>query len=456
MDIDSIWNSFLSKIKEQLTPVLYDMWFSETKLIELNEEHAKILVPMALHKKHLRENYDEIMEKTFTDVTGSIFNFEFVTEDDLSEETIIDVDEVGVPVNTLHESNLDAKYTFENFITGNSNKFAKATSLAVAEQPGTMYNPLFIYGNSGLGKTHLMHAIGNYIKENSQKKVLYVTSEKFVEDFLKIYRKNKEEDNFEIIDNFKKKYRNIDVLMIDDIQYLESAYKTQQEFFNTFNELHNSNKQIIICSDRSPDDLRKLEDRLRTRFNWGLTVNILPPDYQLRINIINKKIESHQLENIFEEDVKEYIANNCTSDIRKLEGAITRIVAYATIMNGSSINLELAIEALRDYFSKSIISKNNIDQVQQLVCSHYNVSIEDLKGKKRSSNITIPRQIAMYICRIHLEESLPKIGSEFGGKDHTTVMHSVDKIKKAIEQDEELKLEIQKIINQISWKKEQI
>jgi len=454
MDINSIWESFLSKVEEELTPILYDMWFAETKLIQLDEVKAKILVPMALHKKHLKENYYDFIEKVFTNVTGSIFKFEFVTEDDINNESIIDIDEVGVPNNSIIDSNLDVKYTFETFITGQSNKFAKATALAVAEQPGVMYNPLFIYGSSGLGKTHLMHAIGNYIKDNSQKKVLYVTSEKFVDDFLQIYRKNRDDNNFDTVDNFKKKYRNIDVLMIDDIQYLESAYKTQQEFFNTFNELYSNNKQIIICSDRSPDDLKKLEERLRTRFNWGLTVDILPPDYQLRMDIIDKKIEANHMNTIFNQDVKEYIANNCTSDIRKLEGAITRVVAYSTIMNVSDITLDLAIEALRDYFTKKNISKNNIDQVIQLVSNHYNVTVDDLKGKKRNSGITIPRQIAMYICRVYLGESLPKIGSEFGGKDHTTVMHSVDKIKKEIERDEDLNLDIQKLVNQIPWKKE--
>jgi len=454
MDINNIWNSFLEKIKDELTPVLYDMWFSETKLIELTEEYAKILVPMPLHKKHLKENYIDIIERIFTDVTGSIFKFEFVTEDDLNENSIIDIDELGVPENAIFQSNLDSKYTFENFITGTSNKFAKATALAVAEQPGTMYNPLFIYGKSGLGKTHLMHAIGNYIKENSQKKVLYVTTDTFVNDFLKIYRKNDNENNFDTIDTFKKKYRDVDVLMIDDIQYLEIAHKTQQEFFNTFNELHTNNKQIIITSDRSPDDLKKLEERLRTRFVWGLIVDILPPDYQLRMNIIEKKIDSHNMENIFPQEVKEYIANNCTSDIRKLEGAITRVIAFATIMNGSDITLELAMDALKDYFGSALISKNKIEQVQQIVAHNYNITVEDLKGKKRNSQITIPRQIAMYICRIYLEESLPKIGAEFGGKDHTTVMHAVEKIKKEIEKDDNLNVDINKIINQMPWIKE--
>ena len=451
MDINNIWNSFLNKMKDSLTPVLYDMWFSETKLLELNEDYAKILVPMPLHKKHLKENYIDLIEKTFTDVTGSIFKFEFVTEDDVNNESIIDIDEIGVRDNNSFQSNLDPKYTFENFVTGASNKFAKATALAVAEQPGSMYNPLFIYGKSGLGKTHLMHAIGNYIKENSQKKVLYVTTDTFVNDFLKIYRKNESNNNFDTIDDFKSKYRNVDVLMIDDIQYLEIAHKTQQEFFNTFNDLYTNNKQIIIASDRSPDDLKKLEERLRTRFVWGLIVDILPPDYQLRMNIIDKKIDGNNMNTFFPQDVKEYIANNCTSDIRKLEGAITRIIAYAAIMNGSDITLDLAMDALKDYFGKTVISKNKIEQVQQVVANNYNINIEDLKGKRKSNDITIPRQIAMYICRNYLKESLPRIGAEFGGKDHTTVMHAVNKIKREIEKDDEINIEINKIINQLPW-----
>lgn len=451
MDINNIWNSFLSKMQESLTPVLYDMWFSETKLLELNEEYAKILVPMPLHKKHLKENYNDLIEKIFSDVTGSIFKFEYVTEDDINNDSIIDIDEIGVPENAIFQSNLDPKYTFENFISGSSNKFAKATALAVAEQPGSMYNPLFIYGKSGLGKTHLMHAIGNYIKENSRKKVLYVTTDTFVNDFLKIYRKNENDSNFDTIDSFKNKYRNVDVLMIDDIQYLEIAQKTQQEFFNTFNDLYTNNKQIIIASDRSPDDLKKLEERLRTRFVWGLIVDILPPDYQLRMNIIDKKIDSNNMNTFFPQEVKEYIANNCTSDIRKLEGAITRVIAYSAIMNGSDITLELAMDALKDYFGVRLIAKNKVEQVQNVIAHNYNINVDDLKSKRKSNDIAIPRQIAMYICRIYLKESLPKIGAEFGGKDHTTVMHAVNKIKKEVETNDQLNIEINKIIHQLPW-----
>ncbi len=446
MDLESMWTVFLSKMEIKLKPVLFQTWFKDTKLIDLNNEYAIIEVPLDVHKKHLKENYGEIIKETFMEVTGSIFKFKYVTPNEINN---IEPNEENEENNeAVFESGLDSKYTFDNFISGESNKFAKAIGLAVAEKPGAMYNPLFIYGSSGLGKTHLMHAIGNYIVSTSNKKVLYVTSEKFVDDFLNIYRKN-ETSNFKAVDNFKRKYRDIDVLMIDDIQYLEIASKTQQEFFNTFNDLHTNNKQIIISSDRSPDDLKKLEERLRTRFNWGLTIDILPPELNLRLAILDKKIEAHDMKSFVPMEVKEYIANNCTTDIRKLEGALTRVLAYATIMNGSEITLELAVEALKDYIGKNIISRNKIDQVIQLVANNYNITVEDIKSKKRLSKIAVPRQIGMYICRIHLKESLPKIGSEFGGKDHTTVMHSVAKIKRELKKDKNLEIEISKIINQI-------
>lgn len=449
MNLESIWNSFLEKIKQEIAPMLFETWFEETKLIYLNEGIAKVIVPMHIHKKHLKENYNDLITEIFSTVSGSNFQFEFYTDDEIESNIEFDTDSVGVPSNSFLENNLKPQYTFENFIIGESNKFAHAVALAVAEKPGIMYNPLFIYGKSGLGKTHLMHAIGNYIVKNSKKNVLYVTSEQFVNDFIDLYRKNKENDNINDVKFFKSKYRDIDVLMIDDIQYLQIANKAQQEFFNTFNELYGNNKQIIITSDRSPDDLKALEERLQTRFSWGITTNIFPPDFELRMNIIDKKIEGNDMVKEFPQDVKEYIASNCNTDIRKLEGAITRVVAFSTMMSGSTITIDLAIEALKDYFVKTIISKNKIDMVQQIVADTYNITIDDLKSKKRNANIAVPRQIAMYICRVICEESFPKIGMEFGGKDHTTVMHSVDKIKKAIKKDNNLDMVIKKIITQI-------
>ena len=450
LNVEQLWNSFLEKIKLKISKISYDTWFADSKLVEIKNNIAIVLLEMHAQKKKLKETYNDLIEEIFTEVSGSNFKFNYVLQEELENNIEINTDLIGVPNNNF-ETNLNSRYKFDNFVVGDSNKFAHATALAVAENPGQMYNPLFIYGNSGLGKTHLMHAIGNYIVEHKNDRVLYVTSEKFVEDFIGITRKKNKNnnENFDNVEIFKKKYRDIDVLIIDDIQYLGNANQTQQEFFNTFNDLYGNNKQIIISSDRSPDDLKLLEERLITRFNWGLTTTISPPDFDLRINIINNKIETNMLNNYFPQDVKEYIASNCTSDVRKLEGAITRVVAYATMMNGSDINLDLAIEALQDYFTKPIMNKNKIDQIIQIVSNYYNIKEEDLKSKKRKAEIAFPRQVAMYMCRNILDESLDKIGIEFGGKNHTTVMHSVNKISKLIKEDNKFEIEINKLINQI-------
>ena len=450
MDNSQLWNSFLERIQSELSPVTYDTWFADTRIVKIENNIVTLAVPMHVHKKMLSENYNEMIEEIFTEISGSNFKFDYLTEDEITENITIDTENIGVPSISTFETNLKPNYTFDNFIVGESNKFAKLTAFAVAEKPGQMYNPLFIYGSSGLGKTHLMHAIGNYAMKNSKSRVLYVTSEKFIDDFVGISKKVTDEPNFDKVALFKKKYRDIDILIIDDIQYLGTGAKTQQEFFNTFNELYDKNKQIIISSDRSPDDLKLLEERLTTRFNWGITINIEPPDFELRLKIIEDKVKGHMLSNPFPKDVQEFIASNCTSDIRKLEGAITRVVAYAAMMSGSPITLDLANEALKGFFVKTVVSKNKVEQVQQLVANHYNITVEDMKSKRRMASIAFPRQVAMYICRTELNESFPKIGIEFGGKDHTTVMHSVDKIKKQLKSNKELQIEIAKIIEKIS------
>ncbi len=450
MDNSQLWNSFLERIQSELSPVTYDTWFADTRIVKIENNIVTLAVPMHVHKKMLSENYNEMIEEIFTEISGSNFKFDYLTEDEITENITIDTENIGVPSISTFETNLKPNYTFDNFIVGESNKFAKLTAFAVAEKPGQMYNPLFIYGSSGLGKTHLMHAIGNYAIKNSKSRVLYVTSEKFIDDFVGISKKATDEPNFDKVALFKKKYRDIDILIIDDIQYLGTGAKTQQEFFNTFNELYDKNKQIIISSDRSPDDLKLLEERLTTRFNWGITINIEPPDFELRLKIIEDKVKGHMLSNPFPKDVQEFIASNCTSDIRKLEGAITRVVAYAAMMSGSPITLDLANEALKGFFVKTVVSKNKVEQVQQLVANHYNITVEDMKSKRRMASIAFPRQVAMYICRTELNESFPKIGIEFGGKDHTTVMHSVDKIKKQLKSNKELQIEIAKIIEKIS------
>ena len=290
-----------------------------------------------------------------------------------------------------------------------------------------------------------MHAIGNYIQENSDKKVLYVTSEQFVDEFVKTNRKDENGTNYSYVEFFKDKYRNIDVLIIDDIQYLGGAQQSQQEFFHTFNNLFNDSKQIIVSSDRSPDDLKQLEERLRTRFSWGLRVNISPPDYNLKKDILRKKIMAGNFEKDIPDDVIEYIASNIGPDVRHLEGAITRLIAYSTIMGGEKITLDLALEALKDFNNRGTVEKNDVHRIQKIVSEYFQISVEDIRSKKRSSNISYPRQIAMYLCRVMTNESFNNIGIEFGGKDHSTVMHSVEKIEKEVRENKDLSNIIEKL-----------
>lgn len=456
MNVDIVWSQVLNILKEKLASLSYSTWFEETELYNLKDGKAIIIVPMPIHKKHLSDIYSEMISSLLYDITHVNYELSFLLKEEIEEvEENNKEKKKKEESNTKNEeldnssykanSNLNTNYTFENFIVGNSNKFAHAAALSVAENPGKIYNPLFLYGNSGVGKTHLMHAIGNFIHDNSDKRVLYVTSEQFIDEFVKTNRKDENGTNFNYVEFFKNKYRNVDVLMIDDIQYLGGAEKSQEEFFHTFNNLFNDSKQIVVSSDRSPDDLKQLEDRLKTRFSWGLSVNISPPDYNLRKDIIKKKIIANDFEKDIPDDVIEYIASNVGSDVRHLEGAITRLVAYSTIMGGEKITLDLAIEALKDFHTKGKDDKNDVRKIQRVVSEYFQISVDDIRSKKRSSNISFPRQIAMYLCREMTSESFPKIGIEFGGKDHSTVMHSVEKIDKEIKDNEDLRKIIEKL-----------
>lgn len=442
MDIDTLWEKFLERIKEQVVEFSYDTWFKESKLYDLSNNTATVIVPMKLHIKHLDENYKDLITKVFNELTGTNFKFVFKLKEDVGKksktDTIIENIQEGVPYQSVEDANLNPNNTFENFIVGNSNKFAFVAAQAVAEKPGKAYNPLFLYSKSGLGKTHLMQAIGNYILKNSNMKVLYISSDKFVNDFINAVRTN-DKNNFNKIDNFKNRYRNIDVLIIDDIQFLGTATKGQEEFFHTFNELYNSNKQIIIASDRSVDDLKMLENRLLTRFNWGLTANITPPDFELRMNIIRKKISHQEAAQDVPDNVIEYIANSFDSDVRQLEGAITRVFAYALMMNKGKVTLDIAVEALKDQLIDRSVYKNDVHRIQRVVCDYFKVNIEDLKGKKRNQTINYPRQVAIYLCRTMTTESFPKIGSYFGGRDHSTIMSAYQKIEDELKENEQLR-----------------
>ena len=457
-DNSILWSKILKKINEKLGSMSYRVWFAETELYALNNGVAKILVPLQIHKTHLADKYKKLITSCFIEETGQNYELEFLTQEDIQEienqnsEKIELIEEDNKQDNIIYKrnenstfsSNLNRKYTFDNFVVGNSNKFAHAAALAVAENPCSTYNPLFIYGNSGLGKTHLMHAIGNYIEKNSNKKVLYTTSETFSNEFIEISRKTENKNNFDSIELFKNKYRGIDVLIVDDIQFLEKRIESQKEFFHTFNNLYEEEKQIIISSDRSPNDLKILEDRLRTRFSWGLAVDIFPPDFELKVAILKRRIAAEGIAKEVPDNVIEYIASNIGTDIRNLEGSLNRLFAYSSMM-GADIDLNLAIEALKDYLNSGFSEKNDISRIQKLVADYFKISIDDLKSKKRNANIAFPRQIAMYLCRNHTEESLEKIGREFGGKDHTTVMHSCEKIDKEIKKDKDIANEIDKL-----------
>ena len=451
MNYDLLWSKVLENIKASVTSLVYITWFENTKLYKIENNEATIIVPMEIHRKHLNDKYLKDIINSLYNETNQVYEISFILEDELIENEKIstnDVDKASEPKEKIeyhHISNLNKNYTFENFVVGNSNKLAHATALAVADSPGQTYNPLFIYGASGLGKTHLMHAIGNYIEQNSNKKVLYVTSDQFIDDFSKISRGDGTRNNIDYADYFKNKYRSLDVLIIDDIQFLATTQKTQEEFFHTFNVLYNDNKQIIISSDRSPNDLKSLEERLKTRFCWGLTVDIYPPELELRKNILRKKIQSSNLLPEINDEVIEYIASNMASDVRKLEGAINRLMAESLTMGYDKITLPIAVEALKTMINKGTSEKTNILRVQKAVADYYKISVDDIKSKKKSAVIVGARQIAMYLSRDILNESFERIGLEFGGRDHSTVMYAVDKIKEEINNKYELKGIIEKI-----------
>ncbi len=456
LNSQDIWEKVLELLKKDLHPVSYNTWFGETELYSIDDKKAILKVPMAFHKKFLLTNYYDLLNEAFLKVTGSEHEIDCLLEEEIqsSFDTIVDdivnnndiVDSFNY---STFETNLNKNLTFDNFVVGDTNKFARTAALAVAQNPGLQYNPLFIYGKSGIGKTHLMHAIGNYIVENNNNlKVLYTTSDDFRKDFTDIANKNN--DSFNKANEFKNKYRSVDVLIIDDIQYLVGAEKTQEEFFHTFNELHGKGKQIIISSDRSPDDLKLLEERLRSRFAWGLPVDIYPPDVDLRCRIIKDKIKRQHL-NIADkitEDAILYIANNSDTDVRTLEGSINRLVAYTAMCVPDVIDLDFTNEALKDYITNNPYVSNDIASIQKAVADYYKITVEVLKGKKRSANIAYPRMLAMYLCRQLTDDSFPKIGLEFGGKDHSTVIHACDKIESDLKDNSQLK----EIINEIKSK----
>ncbi len=427
-----IWNKTLEIIKDYLSTPSYETWFKTTKALEETEDKLVIGVISEFGRDWIRSNYLPLIKEVIRAVAGKDLSLEFVVlkekgkEEKIIKEEIINRRKLG----------LNENYTFNNFVVGDSNKLAHAASLAVAKNPGHSYNPLFIYGGVGLGKTHLIQAIGHYVLDTKPAlKVVYVTSEIFTNEVIRSIQKGKMND-------FHNKYRSVDVLLIDDIQFLAGKERTQEEFFHTFNALHNNYKQIVITSDRLPKEIPTLEDRLRSRFEWGLMVDIAPPDFETRVAILKKKAEKEKIK--VPDDVIYYIAENIKSNIRELEGALIRLLAHASL-NNSEITLDFTKRILSGIFGKIEKKKIDAEEIKNVVSSYFSISVEDIEGGKRSQDYTIPRQIAMYLIRELTNLSLPQIGNLFGGRDHTTVLYSIDKIKRELKKDENLKAAVEEI-----------
>lgn len=430
-----IWDKTLDIIKVELTEVSFNTWLKSITPIMINDEMIMFHVPDDFTKGIIETRYATLIKNALKQVTSKYHEIKFtVNETDADIETT-EKKEAEEAVNT----SLNPRYTFDTFVIGNSNRLAHAASVAVAESPAKAYNPLFIYGGVGLGKTHLMHAIGHYaLNQNKKAKVVYVSSETFTNELINSIRDDRNAE-------FRSKYRNIDILLVDDIQFIAGKERTQEEFFHTFNSLYEANKQIIISSDRPPKEIPTLEDRLRSRFEWGLIADIQPPDLETRIAILKKKAK---LENLtIPDDVMLYIAKKIQSNIRELEGALIRIVAYSSLTN-REINEDLASEALKDIISNSRPKFITADLIKEKVSEFFNMKIEDFNAKKRTKSIVYPRQIAMYLCREMTDLSLPRIGEEFG-RDHTTIMHAYDKIYSDMEIDPELKNILNELKNRI-------
>ncbi len=420
--LDEIWQETLKIIESRINRPSFDTWFPQTELVAYYDENFIIKTPNDIVKDWLANTYLNVITESFQDVLKRKVIVKFVVANDLEN---LPIEESASPVHKsesleekIAKSNLNPRYTFESFVVGDSNKFSHAACMSVAESLSSRYNPLFVYGGVGLGKTHLMQAIGNYVLDNSNKKVLYVSSEKFTNELINGIRDDKTE-------SFRNKYRNIDVLLIDDIQFLAKKERTQEEFFHTFNALHEANKQIVISSDRPPKEIPTLEERLRTRFEWGLITDIQAPDYETRVAILRKKAK---LENFdIPDEIMSYIAEKIDSNIRELEGALIRVIAYASL-SGKTIDLQLAKESLKEIITDKKPVVITAEVIQDIVSENFNIRVEDLKSKKRNKDVVYPRQISMYLCRTLTDLSLPKIGEHFGGRDHTTVIHSYDKI----------------------------
>ncbi|EGP5244198.1 chromosomal replication initiator protein DnaA [Enterococcus faecium] len=439
VSLDALWNELKATYQKDLSPASYNTWIETANPRTLNQNQLVVEVPSKIHKEYWEKNLATKIVEVGYMLSGNEIIPRFITGEEAEQEEVIEEKNPKVVApSPLKKAMLNPKYTFDTFVIGKGNQMAHAAALVVAEDPGSIYNPLFFYGGVGLGKTHLMHAIGHQMLQSQPNaKVKYVSSETFANDFINsIQNKTAEE--------FRQEYRNVDLLLVDDIQFFAEKEATQEEFFHTFNALYNEGKQIVLTSDRLPNEIPKLQERLVSRFAWGLSVDITPPDLETRTAILRKKAAAERLE--IPDDTLSYIAGQIDSNIRELEGALVRVQAFAA-MNSEDISTSLAADALKTLKSGKGHPQLSILQIQEEVAKYYHIQLKDLKGKKRVKSIVVPRQIAMYLARELTDNSLPKIGAEFGGKDHTTVIHAHEKIQQLMDSSVSMQNEVSEIKN---------
>jgi chromosomal replication initiator protein len=419
---EDLWTEVSERLRSALNESTYRTWFSNAEGLSLSEESFTLRVPNDFAREWIEGHFLGLIDAAVRDATGDKRRIQLSVQERATGEQ-----EVSEPAPAPRVEGLNPKYTFDSFVIGSSNRFAHAAALAVAEAPAQAYNPLFIYGGTGLGKTHLLQAIGHYIGEHSgDLSVCYVTSERFMNDFINSLRDKR-------IEGFKQRYRTFGVLLIDDIQFLEHKERIQEEFFHTFNTLYEAGKQIVISSDRPPRQIATLEQRLRSRFEWGLMTDIQPPDLETRIAILQKKARTDGIQ-VADAELMTFIAGRVSTNIRELEGALTRVVAFASL-TGRPMTVDLAQDVLRDVFPQGEAAQVSIERIQDEVSERFGLSKDELIGDRRSQNIVYPRQVAMYLSRELTDSSLPKIGRHFGGRDHTTVIHATSKIARLIRED---------------------
>jgi chromosomal replication initiator protein len=443
---ETLWKKCLERIEEQILPENYTTWFSPTYPRAFDNGLITIAVPNQFYRKCLIENYRDLIETTLKSVTEKPILVDFCIESEISNQIELvrefEKEPIIESVNSAYppaSSSLNPRYNFSNFVVGPSNQFAHAAALAVATHSATAYNPLFLYGEVGLGKTHLLHAIGNKISENNLgSRIRYISAESFTVDLIESIKRDK-------MPIFRKKYRPLDVLLVDDIQFIAGKERTQEEFFFTFNALYESHKQLVLSSDKYPKNIHNMEERLRSRFESGLVADIKVPDLETKVAILYKKADIHKKE--IPQDVAIFIASNIKSNIRELEGFLLRVIAYSSFTH-RKLDLALTQEVLKDF----TLDKNrhfNIPNIIKIVAGYYGIKVTDIKSKRRTRNISEPRQIAMFLCREHTKSSLPEIGRQFGGKDHTTVIFSHKKISELVNENKELESSILEIIDLI-------